>query len=213
MFGFIERVIIPALVIFIVVGGICGVLLGAALIWRSDGALRFAAQMNRWIPARQALRMLETPHALAWPLPGLRRWLGGFLMLGGAFAVALLLARLDLRRGHFAPGVDVEHWLVSGVVLATMKWVLVLGGAFAFAVGVLMLFFPARLAAFESLMDRWYASRGLADSGETTITPHMITPLEPHVAAHPRAAGLVIACASLLVVLAMAVLVFAKLVH
>ena len=104
------------------------------------------------------------------------------------------------------PGVDLERWLVSGVVLQTMKWLLVAGGAFAFAVGVAMLFAPQRLGAFEERMNRWYSSRRLVNAEE-----RMHMPLEPRVEASPRAAGSVIAIASALVAVAMAVLLFGKL--
>jgi hypothetical protein len=206
MSGFIERVVIPTLVIFLLVGGIGGALFGAALVWRSAAALRFAQRMNRWVSTQNALRALEAPRTLEPTSARLRRWLGGFLILGGAFSVTFLLARVDLRRGSFVPGVDLERWLVSGVVLETMKWVLVAGGAFAFAIGVLMLFFPLRLATFEARMDRWYSTRRLLKAEETM---HM--PLEPRVAANPRAAGSVIAVASLLVAAGMALLLFGKL--
>ncbi len=207
MYGFIERVVIPSVVIFVLMGGLAGVVLGVALVWRSAAALAFVSRMNRWISTRQALRPLETPHGVHGVPPGLRRWLGGFLVFGGAFSVAFLLFRLQvLRRGSYFPGVDVERWLVSGVAVETMKWVLVAGGALAFAVGVLMLFFPARLAAFEARMDHWYSAGPLLRAEE-----RMITPLEPRVAANPRAAGWLIAVASLLVAGAMVVLIFGKL--
>ena len=207
MFGFIERVVIPTLVLFVLAGGLAGVLLGAALLWRSAATLAFVARMNRWVSTRQALRPLETPRNVPASSGALRRWLGGFLVFGGAFSAVLLLARLDvLQRGSYVPGVNVERWLVSGVVLQTMKWALVAGSAFALVVGVLMLFFPARLAVFEARMDRWYSSRRLLQAEETM---HM--PLEPRVEANPRAAGWIIALASLLVAAAMLVLLFAKL--
>lgn len=206
MFGFIERVIIPTLVIFLLVGGLSGVLLGAALVWRSDAALRFVGRMNRWVSTQQALRVLDTPRSLDGPSARLRRWLGAFLVLGGAFSAAFLLARLNVDRGSFVPGVNLQRWFVSGVVLLSMRWLLVVGGAFAFAIGVLMLFFPQRLSAFEERMNRWYSSRRLADAEE-----RMHTPLEPRVQASPRAAGSIIAIASLLVAAAMAVLLFGKL--
>lgn len=207
MFGFVERVVMPSLVIFVLVGGLAGIVLGAALVWRSAAALRFIARMNRWVSTRQVLGPLETPHAVHPVPPSLRRWLGGFLVFGGAFSVAFLFVRLQvLRRGSYVAGVDVERWLVSGVAVETMKWVLVAGGALAFAVGVLMLFFPARLAVFEARMDRWYSSGRLLQAEE-----RMITPLEPRVEANPRAAGWIIVAASLLVAAAMAALLFAKL--
>jgi hypothetical protein len=207
MFGFIDRVVIPTLVIFLLLGGVGGVLLGAALVWRTTAALRFMAQMNRWVSTRRALRVLETPRTLQAVTPRVRRWLGAFLVFGGAFSVAFLLARLDvLQRGSYAPGINLGRWLFSGIMVHTTKWVLVTGSAFAFAVGVLMVFFPARLAAFEARMDRWYSSRRVLDAGET-----MHTPLEPRVEAHPRAAGSIIAVACLLVAVAMAGLLFGKL--
>ena len=212
MSGFIERIVIPSVVIFVLLGGLAGTVFGAALIWRSAAALRFAGRMNRWVSTRQALRALETPHAFGAPSPAMRRVLGAFLLLGGAFAVVFLLVRLGvLNRGAYVPGVDLERWLVSGVLLQTMKWVLVAGSAFAFVVGALMLFFPARLAGFEVRMDRWYYSRQPAAGEDTTVTPRMIMPLEPRVEANPRAAGWIIVVASLLVAAAMAVLLFAKL--
>lgn len=212
MFGLIERVVIPSLVLFVLLGGLAGVLLGAALVWRSAAALRFVAGMNRWVSSREALRALETPRSVAAPSPAMRRALGAFLLFGGAFAVAFLFARLGvLSRGSYVPGVDVERWLVSGVTLGTLKWALIAGSALAFAVGVLMLFFPARLAGLEARMDRWYCARQTARGEDTTITPRMFTPFEPRVEANPRAAGWIIAVASLLVAAAMLVLLFAKL--
>lgn len=207
MFGLIERVVIPTVVIFVLLGGLAGALLGAALVWRSDATLRFMTRMNRWVSTRQALRPLDVPHGVHGPTASLRRGLGAFLVFGGALSVVFLLVRLDvLRRGHYVPGVDLERWFVSGMILQTMKWVLVVGGAFAVVVGVLMLFFPARLAAFEARMDRWYSSRRLLQAEEK-----MVMALEPRVEANPRAAGLVIGVASLLVAAGMVVLIFAKL--
>ena len=205
MFGFIERVIIPALVLFLLVGGVSGVLLGGALVWRSEAALRLVGRMNRWVSTRDALRPLETPHMMNEPSPRLRRWLGACLTLGGAFVVVAVLARMNVERGGYVPGVDLRRWLFSGVTLEWIKWILVVGGAFSLAIGVMMLLFPERLAAFESLMNRWYSSPRLLAAEETM---HM--PLEPRVEANPRAAGWIIAAASLLVAAAMLVLLFGK---
>ena len=206
MFGLIERVLIPTLVIFLLLGGVSGVLLGGALVWRSDAALRFVARMNRWISTREALRPLEAPHLMEPPSPRLRRWLGGCLVVGGALLVVLLLTRFHVERSAFVPGVDVRRWILSGMALQLTKWFLVLGGAFSAAIGVLMLFFPQQMDALQARLDRWYSSPRLRAAEET-----MHTPLEPRVEAHPRAAGWIIAAASLLVALGMVVLIVAKL--
>ena len=206
MFGLIERVIIPTLVIFILFGGLSGVLLGGALVWRSDAALRFVARMNRWVSMREALRPLEAPHLMEPPSPRLRRWLGVCLAAGGALLVVLLLVRLQVERPGFVPGVDVRRWMLSGMTLQVVKWFLVVGGAFSSVVGLLMLFLPRQMDAFQASMDRWHSSARLRAAEET-----MHTPLEPRVEAHPRAAGWIIAAASLLVALGMVVLIVAKL--
>jgi len=206
VFGFIERVIIPAVVIFLLLGGVGGAILGGALVWRSDAALRFVARMNRWVSTRQAFGVLEAPHSVAMPSPRVRRWFGAFLVLGGAFAVAFLLARLHVERGEFVPGVDLRRWLLSGVALESTKWILVLGGVFAVAVGALMLFSPRHLAAFEARMNRSYSSPRLLAAEEKM---HM--PLEPRVEANPRRAGWIIATASLAVAATMVLLLVGKL--
>lgn len=206
MFGFVERVIIPALVIFVLVGGVAGVLLGAALLLRTDSALRFVRRMNRWVSTRRAIEPLERPHTMERPSPRLRFWLGVLLALGGALLVFLVLARLHVERGGFVPGVDLQRWMLSGVALQTTKWFLIVGGAFSCVVGLLMLFSPSQMDALEARMDRWYSPSRLRAAEET-----MHTPLEPQVEAHPRAAGLIIGAASLLVALGMLALMLVKL--
>ena len=61
---------------------------------------------------------------------------------------------------------------------------------------------------FIARMNRWYSSRRLVATEE-----RMLTPLEPHVEAHPRAAGWIIAVASLAIALAMAWLLVTRVMH
>lgn len=206
MFGFIERVVIPTLVIFVLVGGLGGALLGLLLVIRTDLALAFVRRMNRWVSTRRAIEPLEAPHNMERPSPRLRLWLGSLLAVGGALLVFLVLARLQVDRGAFVPGVDLQRWMLSGLALQTTKWFLVVGGAFSCVVGLLMLFSPGQMDSLEARMDRWYSSPRLRVAEET-----MHTPLEPRVEAHPRAAGLIIGAASLLVALGMLALMLVNL--
>jgi len=205
--NFIDRVVIPTALIALFAGGVGGVALGCALVFRSAAALRFMARMNNWVSTRQALKPLEATRRfepLAGP-SGRGPVLGGFLVLGGVLAVYFLLARLDFARGSYMPGISVIRWFLTGVVLEAMKWTLVAGSAFALIVGMLILIAPQRLAAFEARGNQWYSSRQLMSADE-----RMHLPLEPHVQAYPRAAGWIIAAASLLVALAMAGLLLAR---
>jgi hypothetical protein len=206
--SFIERVIIPAVMVILIIGGISGTLLGCALVFRSAATLRFMQRMNSWVSTRQALKPLEMPHSVEPPPgPGGRRpRLGVFLLVGGAIAVYFLIVRLDFARSPYVPGVDLVRWFLSGLALEATKWILVAGSAFAALIGLLMLVSPGRLAAFEARLNQWHSSRSLLIADEK-----MHLPLEPHVEAHPSAAGWTIAAASLLVTLAMAGLLIARL--
>lgn len=204
----VDRIVIPAVVCVLLVGGIGGTALGCALALRSEATLRFMARMNRWVSTREALAPLETPHSVERaPGPGGRRpLLGAFLAVGGALAVYFILTRLDFTHSAYVPGVDVKRWFLSGLVLRAMKWVLVAGSVLALVVGALMLFAPQRLVRFESRMNEAHSSAPLLAADEK-----MHTPLDAHVAAHPRAAGWVIAAASLLVSVAMIGLLISRL--
>ncbi len=204
---FIDRVIIPAVVLILLAGGIGGVLLGGALVLRTEAALQFIRRMNTWISTRKVFDPLEVRHNVdPAPGPGGRRpILGSLVAVGGAVTVYLLLVRLDFTRSY-VPGVNFTRWFFSSLALEATKWILVAGSAFACVVGLLMLLAPARLAAFETRMNSWYSSQRLATAGE-----EMHLPLEPRVEAHPRAAGWTIATASLFVAIAMAGLLIARL--
>ncbi len=198
--NFIDRVVIPTVVAVLLVGSLGGFALGCALVFRSNAALQFMARMNSWVSTRKALERLDVVVDVdPKPAPGGRRpLLGSFLAIGGLFAVYFILTRLDFTRGAYAPGIDMKRWFLTGVAMEGMKWILVTGSAFAFVVGALMLFSPQQLAAFEKRMNAWQSPQPLVEADEK-----MHTPLEPHVAANPRAAGWTIAVASLLVTLAM----------
>ena len=204
---FIDRVVIPVVLVSLLIGGIGGVLLGGALLLRTAAALQFIRRMNVWVSTRKAFDPLETPRNVdPAPGPGGRRpLLGALVAVGGAAAVYFLLVRLDFAR-TYVPGVNMTRWILSGIALEATKWILVVGSAFACVVGLLMLVSPARVAAFETRMNAWYSSERLATAGD-----EMHLPLEPHVEAHPRAAGWIIGIASLVVALAMAGLLIARL--
>ena len=207
-FRFTEQIVIPALVIALLVGGIAGILLGCALVFRSAATLNFIARMNRWISTGQALKPLDEPRDIE-PGPRLRRpWVGGFLALGSAFVLYFLLVRLQLPRGtSAAPPRSGSHWSSWETLMARRV------GAVGRRVVPgprctrrLLAWAVVAMARFEARMNRWHSARRLIAADEIARFP-----LEPLVEAHPRAAGWIIATASLLVTLAMAALLVTRL--
>jgi hypothetical protein len=205
-FNLMDRLVIPAVIAMLLVGGVAGVALGCAMVINSTATLAFMRRMNRWVSTREALAPLDVPiNVERASADGRRPLLGTFLVIGGAVAVCFLLVRLDFQSRTFSPGMDLKRWLFSGIALETMKWVLVAGSAFASIIGALMLLAPHRLVAFERRMNEWHSSEPVVAASEK-----MHTPLEPRVEAHPLATGWIIAGASLLVTVAMSGLLFAR---
>ncbi len=202
----LERVLVPSLILFLLIGSLASITFGWVLIFRTAQALSFMRGMNRWVSTRRALKDLEVPRHAAEPRKAGKQWLGLFLIAGGGFAIYGLLIRIEIPRAAVFLGVNIQRWFLVGVALQTMKWLLVVGSVLAVAVGILMLFFPGLLAAFEARMNRWYSTRQLAPGGES-----MKFPLELLVEASPRAAGWIIAAASLVVAVAMGILLVARL--
>jgi hypothetical protein len=203
----LERVLVPSLIVFLLIGGLASVAFGWVLIFRSAQALSFMRGMNRWVSTRRALKQLEVPRHVGEPRKAGRHWFGLFLAAGGGFVLYVLLTRIEIPRVAMVLGVNVQRWFLAGVALQTMKWLLVIGSALAVAVGFLMLFFPRLLEAFEARMNRWYSTRQLLPSGGES----MKFPLELLVEAYPRAAGWIIAAGSLVVAVAMGILLVARL--
>src|SRR5258705_14007617 len=96
MMGLIERVIVPALVIFLLLGGTASTLLGLALVFRTEKALAFMRSMNRWVSTRRALKQAEIPRAVGGPSRKGRVWLALFPVGGRPFALYFLLLRVEI---------------------------------------------------------------------------------------------------------------------
>ena len=201
-----ERLIVPALVIFLLIGSSASALLGLALVFRTAKAIAFMRTMNRWVSTRRALRQAELPRSVDVVSRRGRVLLALFLLAGGVFALYVLLLRLEIPRIALVLGVNLQRWFLIGVVLQTMKWFLIAGSVLALVVAVLILFFPGRLTALEARLNKWYSTRHiLPPTGDS-----MRYPLDMVVEGSPHAAGWVIAVASLLVAAAMAVLLAAR---
>jgi uncharacterized protein HemY len=152
------------------------------------------------------MKQAEIPRTVSVTSRGGRVLLALFLLVGGLFASDFLVLRLEIPHAAVVLGVNLQRWFLTGVALQTVKWFLVAGSALAVVVAMLILVFPQRLAALEARMNKWYSTRNiLPPAGES-----MRFPLEMLVESSPRAAGWIIAAASLVVAAAMAVLLAAR---
>jgi len=204
--GLIERVLIPALLIFLLIGGTASALLGLALVFRAEKALTFMRSMNRWVSTRRALKQAELPRTAGVESRRGKLLLALFLLLGSLFALYVLLLRLEIPRTAIVLGFNLQRWVIVGIVLQTVRWFLVVGSVLAMVVAVLMLFFPGRLTALEGRLNKWYSTRHLLPPA----SDRMRFPLDTMVEGSPRAAGWLITVASLLVAATMVILIAAR---
>ena len=195
----IDQLVVPFLLIFLFIGSVGGVALGCALLLRAASTIQFIRGMNRWVSTRQATRALEIPRQ------GLRRsrWLGMFLVAGGAFACYFLVARLQIPRSALSIA---DPKFFTALAVDAARWLLVTGCLVSVAMGVLVLFFPSTLDGIEARLNRWVSTRRLLPQDGD----RMRTPLDLLVEAYPRAAGWAIALSSLCVAMAIGVLAAAR---
>ena len=204
--GLIERIVVPTVVLALLVGGIAGVAIGIGLVFRSEATLAFIGRMNRWVSTRRALKPLEIPRTIE-PVsaPGVTHpRFGAFLVFGGALVVYALAVRLHLPNVGLASG---ARTVLLFIAVDATRWILVAGAAAGIALGLLMIFAPAGYATLSAGLNRWYSTRKMIPPAADV----MRLTLEPKVEQHPRAAGWLIAAASLAVTLAMATLLLTKL--
>jgi hypothetical protein len=199
----LAQLLVPAVVVFLFVVSLLGLVLGVGLIVRSAAMLRFMELMNRWISMRRVLRPLEAQvHVPA--AGGRSRWFGVILIAIGAYAAVVLVASFDVQRLALLFKVDPRYSLAS-LGLEVLKWLLVAGSGAAVATGIMLLFFPRAWSALEERANRWYSTRNLEMAGDTVYMS-----LDRMVEAHPRTAGGVIFVLSLVAAIASGLLVFAR---
>jgi hypothetical protein len=203
MMLFVQRVLVPAVILIALVGGVAGVVLGCALLVNHVSTLRFIGRMNRWISTNEAFTRLDTQIHLEPPpgTAGRRRVLGTLFILIGVAGACLLFWRLGFQQ----PAISLRSSPLFSVALESVVWISIAGSAAATAIGAMMIFAPDRLARLERALNKWHSTEELAAAAEKVHTP-----LEPIVEAYPRVSGGVIAIASLCVVVAMLGLLITK---
>ena len=205
---YVTQILLHSFVVFLLVGGLFGLAVGAGLVWRSSATLRFFARMNRWISTRRSLKSVEIPRGMDNQLPAdpKRRWLAGTIFaLGGAYAAVVLATEVDVAKVAWAFDVRGPLLPVSMILIDTMRWFLVAGCLGAVAIGGLLIFFPGVWHAVEARGNRWYSTRQLMLGGDEQ---HLT--LDRWVELFPRAAGAIVVALSLIPALTAAVLLFGR---
>jgi hypothetical protein len=185
--------IAEVLTVFFLTGGIVGVITGVGLIVNSACTLRFFDTLNRWVSMRPVSRPLEIPRDTTQAVQRHRRWLAALFIAGGAFATFILATEYDANAARDLLNLKSVHPALAFSIVDGARGILIVGNLAAIGVGILLAFFPAKLAAIEVGGSTWFSERKRTRGADT---PHLS--LDNWVAAQPRRAGIVITVGSLL---------------
>ena len=198
----VDQLLIPVVLWIFIVAAIVGIALGVGLIINGARTLRFLGAMNRWVSLRSKLKPMEIPRDIGEAVYGHGRWFGGAFALGGVFAAFMLLARVEVAAvvpalGKNAPPVMID-WIVE-----SLRWIVVVGGALAVIIGVMLFFSPDAVRAVEARLNRWTSTRQLGKGADT-----MHLTLDRWVGSFPRAAGWALTLGAAIVLVATMIVYF-----
>lgn len=184
---FVAHVVVPSVLVFVLIVGIVGILLGLALIARNESALRLLERLNHWTSMRSALKPLEIPRDVEQGARRHPRGLGIAVLVGAAFSLYFLLVRVsasDLVALLTTSGSKAAVlWLANG-----LRWALIGANVVALAIGIVLAFLPQMMGPLAAGANRWISSRRL-----TMKADEMDLTLDLVVRAYPRVAGTLIA--------------------
>jgi len=199
----LQKIIWQTFLWVALLGGVTGLLMGIALLFRSSLVFRISERMNVWISSRQAMRPLERPIDIERAVYRWHRIIGVALLVGALFTLYVAALRfqgpeLGVVFGKFVR-IEIARWLGQ-----SLRIFLIVANVAALLIAAIIILRPSALKPLEVWANRQYSARQATREWE--IPRNLIDPI---VQANPRLTGAILAVASLCVLL---VLGYAKLV-
>ncbi|MBX3662841.1 MAG: hypothetical protein KF804_10345 [Burkholderiales bacterium] len=191
----IRMWIAQSTVLFFLISGFVLLAVGLLLIANSAAALRLFASLNQWVSMRRATRLLEIARDTRPLVQRYRYLIAAFVIAAGLIAVTGLLTQYDARAAVRLLGLEAQRLELALWLADSARWLLIAGNAVGIVVGLLLIFRPGALAGIEALGSTWFSERRLVKGADA-----MNTGLDVRVAAHPRAAGIIVVVLALLLI-------------
>jgi hypothetical protein len=188
--GAVGQWFAQCLIILFLVVAVTGFAVGIGLLVSTQKTIASFHLVNRWVSTRHALKSVEVPRDTQGIAHEYQRWVAAGFVVGGLVSVFGLIAGFDVTATSavLAKG---RMLAVVALALGTVKWFLVVGGAFGVLIGGMLLFYPNAESALEKFANRWVSSRRFVRNWDD-----MHLTLDRLVEAHPGPAGWIIACTS-----------------
>lgn len=150
-------VFLACVFVFFILVSIFSFIVGIGLATRNARMLRFFNFMNTRISTRRLIKPLTSPHYIEPVLLRYPRALGASITLGAIASILLLKGVDDLV---FLPVYSDTFEDTTAIILAgyTHAFLLV-GNAICIGLGMLLLYFPQKLAAIGRYSDKWLTFR------------------------------------------------------
>jgi hypothetical protein len=160
MHPIIQTWLFQSAVIFLLIGSVSGLLVGALLIFRPQYFQAISALLNRWISTRTLDKSLERSFSLDPWLYRYRRFTGMLVMLGALFVLFYFTVQLDraatieglAKHFHYYP--SIVGGFLDALVLSSL-----LGAVCAVFVALSLMFRPSLLRGFEESANQWLSLR------------------------------------------------------
>jgi hypothetical protein len=152
--------LLQSFVIFLIVGSLAGMVLGALLLLRPQSLQRVSQLLNRWISTRHLDQTLErTVNFDSW-FYRYRRASGALTLLGAIYILYFFSVSMDRASTlsglakHFKLPLPVVSGLLDALVLSAE-----LGALFSAFISLFLLLRPSMLRDFEQGANRWVSMR------------------------------------------------------
>lgn len=182
----IQSWLVQSAVIFLILGSVAGMVIGALLLFRRDRLQNISTLLDRWISTRRLDRALERRITLD-PWFYRHRHVTGTLILAGALYIlyffGVQLDRAETAAGlakHLAYPKPLAEAMLDAMVLSAL-----LGALCAVVAALFILFRPSMMRGFEEGANQWLSLR-------KTLKPLEVPRdgLEVYVERHARQVGI-----------------------
>lgn len=182
----IESWLLQSAVIFLILGSVAGMAVGAMLLFRRERLQNLSTLLDRWISTRRFDRALERRITLD-PWFYRHRKVTGVLILAGAMFI-LYFFGVQLDRAETVAGLAKRFaypQAYAEALLDAMVLCALLGALGAIVAALFVLFRPSMMRGFEESANEWLSLR-------KTLKPLEITRegLEVYVERHARQVGI-----------------------
>jgi hypothetical protein len=198
-----QRWAVHFLEVLFLAGGLMTLAVGAGLIVRSQGTLRWLAALNHRVSLQRAFRARDVSRDTRQPVEKHRRWLAVVFGTGAVYALYGLSTAFDAQAVSAVLGLDTRPSSIGVWLAESARWVLIVGNLAAIMVAVLLGFCPGLLGALGGRGSRWYSDQPLIRTADT-----MHLPLDNWVARFPRTAGWIIMAGGLVLATDFGIMLF-----